>query len=132
MPTMAKLRGQRVRWTRGGLDDLRVYGWTRVTWKYIIAQVGRCLAMLSPVLFGAYLIALQVTYGHIVWDLPWVMVNFLFIGERVISVRKGGWKAVLIAALLFPELCYDGFMSLCYVQGAIQHLRNAEKVWKET
>lgn len=132
MPTVAKLRGQRVRWTRGALDDLRVYGWTRATWKYIMAQVGRCLAMLSPLLFAAYLISLQVTYGHIDWDIPWVLVNFLFIGERVVSVRKGGWKAMLLAATLFPELMYDWFMAMCYVQGAVQHLRNAEKVWKET
>lgn len=132
MPTVAKLRGQRVRWTRGALDDLRVYGWTRVTWKYIMAQVGRCLAMLSPLLFAAYLISLQVTYGRIDWDIPWVMVNFLFIGERIISVRKGGRKAMLLAATLFPELLYDWFMAMCYVQGAVQHLRNAEKVWKET
>ena len=72
MPTVAKLRGQRVRWTRGALDDLRVYGWTKVTWTYIMAQVGRCLAMISPLLFAAYLISLQVTYGRIVWDIPWV------------------------------------------------------------
>ena len=132
MPTLAKLHGQRVRWTRGALDDLRTYGWTKVTRTYILAQVGRCLAMLSPLLFAAYLLSLQLAYGRIVWDLPWVAVNFLFVGERVITVRKAGWKAMAVSALLFPELAYDWFMAACYVQGSVQHLRNTEKVWKET
>src|ERR1035441_6339936 len=33
----------------------------------------------------------------------------LFIGERVITVRKAGWRAMLLSALLLPELAYDWF-----------------------
>ena len=132
MPTLAKLHGQRVRWTRGALDDLQLYGWTKVTRKYIMAQIGRMLSMLSPILFVAYLLSLQLTYGRIVWDLPWVCVNALFIGERVISVRKAGWKATLLSALLLPELAYDWFMAVCYLQGLVQHLRGTTAIWKET
>ncbi len=78
------------------------------------------------------MISLQVTYGRIVSDIPWIAVKFVFVGERVVTVRKAGWKAMLISGLLFPELFYDWFMAACYLQGAVQHLRDAEKVWKET
>jgi biofilm PGA synthesis N-glycosyltransferase PgaC len=132
MPTLAKLRGQRVRWTRGALDDLQDYGMTPITRIYITAQIGRLLSMLSPVLFAAYLISLQLTYGRIAWDLPWVAVNGLFIGERVITVRKAGWRAMLLSALLLPELLYDWFMAACYMQGLVLHLRGTAPVWKET
>jgi hypothetical protein len=36
-----------------------------------------------------------------------------------------------ISGLLFPELFYDWFMAACYLQGAVERLRDAEKVWKE-
>jgi cellulose synthase/poly-beta-1,6-N-acetylglucosamine synthase-like glycosyltransferase len=132
MPTLRKLHGQRVRWTRGALDDLQDYGMTKVTRIYITAQVGRLLSMLSPLLFGAYLLSLQLAYGRIAWDLPWVCVNVLFIGERVITVRQAGWKAMLLSVLLLPELLYDWFMAICYLQGLVLHLRGTAPVWKET
>lgn len=62
MPTVAKLRGQRVRWTRGALDDLKMYGWTKVTRTYTMAQIGRLLAMISPLLFAG---VRDIAAGHL-------------------------------------------------------------------
>jgi biofilm PGA synthesis N-glycosyltransferase PgaC len=132
MPTFSKLWNQRVRWTRGALDDLHVYGITRVTRSYILAQVGRMLAMLSPLLYLSYLLSLQLTYGHITWSIPWVLVNVVFIVERVVTVREEGPKAMLLAALLFPELVYDWFLAVTYLTGLTKHLRGSVAQWKET
>lgn len=132
MPTVGKLWGQRTRWTRGALDDLQLYGVTRVTRGYLAAQVSRMIIMLMPLLYGLYLLSLQETYGRIAWDLPWALVNVLFITERVVTVREEGWRAMLLSALLLPELAYDWFMSASYINGLVKHLSDEAHEWKET
>jgi biofilm PGA synthesis N-glycosyltransferase PgaC len=132
MPTLPKLWGQRVRWTRGALDDLRELGYNKVTRRYFWAQYGRLLAMASPFIYIAYLIALELDYGRIVWQLVWLWVNALALTERIITVRKGGWKAVALAALIVPELAYDWFLAASYLTGLYKHLRSKPAQWKET
>jgi poly-beta-1,6-N-acetyl-D-glucosamine synthase len=132
MHTVPKLWGQRVRWTRGALDDLRELGWSRITAPYILAQYRRLLAMISPFLYVAYLLSLEITFGRIVWELPWLAVNAIVALERTVTVRKGGWKAMLIAALILPEVAYDWFLAATYLTGLVQHLRSTPHQWKET
>jgi cellulose synthase/poly-beta-1,6-N-acetylglucosamine synthase-like glycosyltransferase len=132
MPTVEKLWHQRVRWSRGGLDDLHLYGLTKATRGYAVAQVGRLVALMSPLVYGAYLLSLELTYGHIAWSKPWILINVLFVGERVITVRKAGPRAMLLSALLLPELFYDWFMAAAYLAGLAKHLRGSAHVWNET
>jgi poly-beta-1,6-N-acetyl-D-glucosamine synthase len=132
MPTVTKLWHQRVRWTRGGLDDLYVYGVSPVTRGYVAAHAWRMVAMLSPFLYASYLLALYLTFGHIAWSGPWLLINVLFIAERVITVREEGWRAMAVSALLIPELAYDWFMSAAYLSGLAGHLRGSAPQWRET
>jgi poly-beta-1,6-N-acetyl-D-glucosamine synthase len=132
MPTVKKLWDQRVRWTRGALDDLYVYGVTKTTLPYAIAQVGRIIAMMSPLLYGSYLLALYLQYGRIEWSAPWVLINVLFITERVVTVREEGRRAMLLSALLLPELIYDWFLAATYMSGLVKHLRGSVAHWAET
>ena len=47
-------------------------------------------------------------YGvHLSW--LWTSISVLFIIERVVTVRRAGWKAMLLAFLMLPELIYDLF-----------------------
>ena len=41
----------------------------------------------------------------------------IFVVERVVTVWRGGWKARLLAVLLFPELAYDMFLDAVFVKG---------------
>lgn len=132
MPTLKKLWGQRVRWTEGAKNDLRDLGWNPVTRPYILAQWNRLLAMLSPFVYVAYLLSLELTYGRIVWELPWLTVNAIVAVERVVTVRRGGWKAMALAALILPEMAYDWFLAATYLSGLMRHLRSAKHEWKET
>jgi len=132
MPTFKKLWGQRVRWTRGALDDLRELGYNKVTRRYFWAQWARLFALLSPLIYISYLISLEVQYHTIVWQLFWLWVNALTITERLITVRKGGWKAMLLAALILPELAYDWYLAAAYFTGIYKHLRSKPAEWKET
>ena len=132
MPTISKLWGQRVRWTRGALDDLRELGYNKVTRRYFWQQWGRLIAMLSPFIYIAYLVSLEVQFHDIVWQLAWLWVNALTLTERIVTVRKGGWRAMLLGALIFPELVYDWFLAAAYLTGLYKHLRSKPAQWKET
>jgi poly-beta-1,6-N-acetyl-D-glucosamine synthase len=132
MPNFEKLWGQRVRWTRGALDDLRDLGYNKVTRRYFWAQWGRLFALLSPLIYVSYLVSLEVEYHTIVWQLFWLWVNALTITERLITVRKGGWRAMLLAALILPELAYDWYLAAAYFTGIYEHLRAKPAPWKET
>jgi poly-beta-1,6-N-acetyl-D-glucosamine synthase len=132
MPTVKKLWHQRVRWTRGALDDLYVYDVTPVTRSYIASHAWRMVAMLSPAIYVAYLASLYLTYGHIAWSKPWILINVLFLAERIITVREDGWRAMAWSLLIVPELAYDWFMSAAYLTGLVKHLRGRATQWKET
>jgi biofilm PGA synthesis N-glycosyltransferase PgaC len=97
---------QRTRWQRGALEDLRAYGWTSVTRGYILRQIamGLCVAMFA--LYISYAAWTTSAYGYHTNDF-WLGISFLFVVERVVTVRRAGWQEKLTATLVFPELCYD-------------------------
>lgn len=106
MTSVSAWWNQRTRWQRGALEDLRTYGWTRVTGPYILRQcaMGLCVAMFA--LYLAYSTATITLYGYHT-NAFWIGITGLFIAERVITVRRASWREVTVAALIFPELVYD-------------------------
>jgi hypothetical protein len=52
-----------------------------------------------------------------VWFPFWLGVGAIFVLERVVTVWRGGWRARLLAASLFPELAYDMYLSAVFVKG---------------
>lgn len=114
MPTVKRLWKQRSRWQRGALDDLAVYGFTRVTTPYILRQV---LMGLSVVAFFLCWTLSPYIYTHYGFKFSWFWssISVLFITERVWTVRKAGWKAMLLSLAMLPELCYDFFQHAVWV-----------------
>jgi poly-beta-1,6-N-acetyl-D-glucosamine synthase len=116
---------QRTRWQRGALEDLRAYGWTSVTRGYILRQVamGLCVAMFA--LYIAYAAWTTTAYGYHTNDF-WLGISSLFVAERVVTVRRAGWREKLTATLIFPELCYDALQHAVWlwcVAGALLRTR---------
>ena len=56
-----------------------------------------------------------------IWFPFWVIVGLIFVAERVITVWRGGWKARLLAAALFPELAYDVFLAGCVCEVSVRY-----------
>jgi cellulose synthase/poly-beta-1,6-N-acetylglucosamine synthase-like glycosyltransferase len=108
MPTLPKLWRQRTRWQRGALEDLRSYGLTRVTSPYIFRQFVMGLSVAVFLLWWVSAPGIIAEYGiHFSW--LWTGISVLFVIERVVTVRRAGWKAMLLAFLMLPELIYDLF-----------------------
>lgn len=129
MPTVRALITQRVRWQRGMLDSLRLYGlrwWNVGNW---LRQFG---IYTSSLLVPLYLITLIVSWfliGFVAWDPRWLPITAVFVLERVVTVRRQGWWALLTAAALLPEWCYEQVRSFAYWRALAQTVRGTDRVW---
>ncbi|NEM06286.1 glycosyltransferase family 2 protein [Geodermatophilus normandii] len=129
MPTWRDLWKQRMRWQRGALENLRHYGLTRVTVRYWGQQVGIGLGVLA---FQAYLlltVLVLVRDGAPRLDPFWAAVGLVFLAERLVTVRRGGPRALALAAPLVVELVYDLFIQAVFVRSLADVVRRREATW---
>lgn len=128
MPNRRALHRQRVRWYRGALDNLRVYGWTPVTRRYWGQQV---MLALGSLVMSLYLLVttVAVSTGSLQFSWFWTAVGFLFALERVVTAWSTGWKGRALAVLLLPELAYDLHLQWAFIRAVIAHLRGEQAAW---
>ena len=128
MGTMKDLQAQRIRWYRGALDNLRAYGWTSVTRRYIMQQI---MLTLSVIGFASYLLVMNADtiLGQLGWSPLWLGVGVLFALERVRGVWRMGWFARVMAISLLPEMVYALSLQVAYVRGVWRHLRGGDPTW---
>ena len=65
-----------------------------------------------------------------IWFPFWLGVGLLFAVERMITAWKGGWRARLVAVLIFPELVYDCFLNLAFLRGVFEIAFGRSATWK--
>ncbi|MEV4544709.1 Glycosyltransferase, catalytic subunit of cellulose synthase and poly-beta-1,6-N-acetylglucosamine synthase [Micromonospora echinaurantiaca] len=129
MPTVQALITQRVRWQRGMLDSLRLYGlrwWNVGNW---LRQLGIYTSSLLVPLYVITLIVSWFLMGFVAWDPRWLPITAVFVLERVVTVRRQGWWALLTAAALLPEWCYEQVRSFAYWRALAQTVCGTDRVW---
>lgn len=132
MTTLPKLWHQRLRWQRGALENLRDYGWTKVTARYFVQQFLMGFGALSFLLYLVFMACTLSTYGWPGLSPFWTAIGAIFVLEKVVSVRRAGRRAVLIAALMVPEMLYDLFQHAVYFTSLWGLLRRSEEKWVAT
>ncbi len=118
MTTWRDLWHQRLRWQRGALENLRAYGLTRVTAPYVAKQAAMYAGILAVTLF-LLATALFAATGEL--GPPrgfWLAVTALFVVERVVTVRRRGRRAMLLAAPVVVEFGYDLFQQAVFLRAA--------------
>jgi len=75
------------------------------------------------------LIYTLVAHGTIAWPLFWIAVTAFVVFERTWSVRRGGWRAVGLSALVVPEATYDLFLHAVYLKAGIDSATGARETW---
>lgn len=130
MPSWASLFRQRRRWQRGALENLLAHGVNLHTAPYAIRQV---LTYSGVVFLPFYLYTLTVallTHSGIDFLQPlWAGVAILYVAEQTFSVRKGGWRALLVSLAVLPELLYTVFLHVVYVISAFGALFATDENW---
>jgi len=132
MPTWRKLWLQRIRWMQGGVEDLRRYGWTRVTVPFHVRRAWILFGLAAMWLFYATVLATWASAGTVVTSLPWALLTLVFIADRVGGVRAQGTRSMLLAALLVPEMIYNMFAQVVYVTALYKAFRGGPSIWHET
>jgi cellulose synthase/poly-beta-1,6-N-acetylglucosamine synthase-like glycosyltransferase len=122
MPTWGALWTQRMRWQKGTLGDLSAYGLTKVTRWYWLRQAGLYGGFaVSFACLGIMIASLVTAPGISVgWTVGILSVTLV---ERTVTVRRGGWRAMLLAAVILPEAYYSlwqGWLFFCAAYAAIQ------------
>ncbi|WP_217178776.1 glycosyltransferase [Streptomyces sp. AC495_CC817] len=130
MPTWKMLWAQRLRWQRGALENLGEYGLTPQTLRYWAQQISIGYGVLALFSYFALMILMLLAMDTWVWFPFWLGVGILFSIERMITAWKGGWRARLVAALVFPELVYDCFLNLAFLRGVFEIAFGRSATWK--
>lgn len=132
MPNLRLLWRQRLRWQRGALENIGAYGITRQTFRYWAQQLGIGYSVIALGTFFLLIFITVLSVDRWIWFPFWLGIGLLFVVERVVSVWRGGWRARLLAATLFPELLFDMFLNLVYVKGVIDITLGKNAAWGNT
>lgn len=130
MPSWRTLWNQRLRWQRGALENIGAYGLTSSTMRYWAQQLGIGYGVIALSAYLGLILITIVALQEWVWFPFWLGLGLLFTAERVITVWKGGWRARLLAATLFPELVFDMVLNIIYVKGIIDISVGRQAAWK--
>ena len=129
MPTVRALQDQRIRWYRGALDNLRTYGWTPVTRRYLRQQVMLAIGVVAMALYLTLMVA-DTLLGQLGFHPFWAVVGALFALERLVTAWHAGRRGRLLALLLVPELVYDVLLQVAFVRAVAAALRRSAAVWR--
>jgi cellulose synthase/poly-beta-1,6-N-acetylglucosamine synthase-like glycosyltransferase len=130
MPTWRALWAQRLRWQRGALENLGEYGVLPQTFRYWAQQLGIGYGALALSSYLVLIVLMAVSLDSWVWFPFWLGLGVIFSIERMVSVWKGGWRARLLSAALFPELVYAMFLNVVYVRGVLDITVGSQARWK--
>lgn len=130
MPSWRMLWAQRLRWQRGALENLGAYGLTPQTLRYWSQQVAIGYGVLALFSYFALILLMIFAMDTWVWFPFWLAIGFVFALERTVTAWRGGWRARVVALLIFPELIYDCFLDLAFLKGVFEIAFGRRAAWK--
>ena len=131
MPTWRYLFKQRLRWQRGALENIGMYGLTPGTFRYWGQQLGIGYGVLALNSFVAMMIITFLALDRWIWYPFWLGLGAIFVAERVYTVWESGWKARFLAASLIPELVYEFFLQCVFVKSLVDISVGRTATWGE-
>jgi biofilm PGA synthesis N-glycosyltransferase PgaC len=128
MTTWESWVAQRLRWQRGTLDTLAMYGWvphTRKAWVIQLWTYLRSVVPLLTVLFWAY----ALLFESVTFQLAWLAILPVFVLDQVVTAWRSGARGRVYAAALVPMWVYDCAQLWVYWQALLRSLRSSEATW---
>lgn len=130
MGTWGELWTQRLRWQRGALDNLRHYGWTKVTRRYAAKQIAMYLGGVFSLLYLTLLAVTVALHHGVELNLFWTSLTVVFVTEKLITIWPGSsWRQRVVALTLLPELAYDGFQWIVFLKAGAMSVRRTNQAW---
>jgi len=129
MTTWGDLWRQRLRWHRGALENIGVYGFTRATAMYWGQQVALAYGAIA---LNSYLLLLGITLlaaDSVRWSPFWLTIGLVFFVERLVTVWRVGPAGRAVAAPIVLELAYAEFLQACFVTSLVQIVLGRKAGW---
>jgi cellulose synthase/poly-beta-1,6-N-acetylglucosamine synthase-like glycosyltransferase len=126
--TWSALFQQRERWGRGYWETLRYFRFHRFTaWPWLLQMWW----FISTACFFVFL-GLEGAQHHAPRATTWLaVVTSVMIFTAMVTVRKAGFKAVLIAVLVLPEMTYTWVINFATIWGIGKNLLRKEMQWAD-
>lgn len=128
MPTFDMLSTQRLRWYRGALESLWLYGWSKLTQRI---WLGVGFTFFASVLFPVSVFVLVLSY--VAWGTKpewYFAVLFpLFLLESVVVARRVSPRASFFAWSFVPLWLYDNLLFVLYWRALFKAVRSDQRVW---
>ncbi len=129
MPTWRELANQRLRWKRGALENLADYGWTPITRRYWGRQLLSFLGVLVTFVYLVTILWSLVAEGGVNLQPFWLAVTYVFMLERMITVRSRGRAQMLLASVIVVEMIYDVFLQAVQARAFLDSALSRERKW---
>lgn len=130
MQTLRNLYTQRRRWQRGALENLMTHGLHPYTAPYIAKQIAAYVAIMFLSLYVSTLTIQLIRGGdHGLFPPFWVAVAILYVVEQTWSVRRGGWRGVVLSALVVPEIIYSMFLDVVFLVSIAGLVKARQEIW---
>lgn len=131
MPTVKMLWSQRLRWQRGTLETLRLYGLSRLTWRMYVIQLWTYLISLAmPFMIALWLITVYALHTGL--EIRWwifLLLPLSAIEQLVTTLRLREWKATALAMTILTVWLYDNLRVLIYWHALVKLLKRTEFAW---
>jgi poly-beta-1,6-N-acetyl-D-glucosamine synthase len=128
MPTLHDLSLQRIRWQRGAIESLQLYGWSKLTRK---TWLGVGFTYVQSLILP--LIVTLLVVGFVLWgaqpDLRWLALMPLFLVEHVINARRVGGRTRFLPFYFFPLWFYENLMFVFAWRALFQLQRGTSRTW---
>ena len=131
MPTVSMLWSQRLRWQRGTLETLRLYGLGKTTWRLYLTQVYTyAMSLATPLMIALWTISVFALHSGLQFSM-WILLLLPLsaIEQFIATLRLREWKASLTATTILTLWMYDNMKSVIYWHALIKLLRRTEFEW---
>jgi len=120
---------QRIRWRRGAFENLKDYGWTKVTFPYMVKTCWTGFVTVVTMMYVvAVLVSLVVGMSSFAFNPLWLGIFGLYIFERYWTVRNRK-SGALVATAIVPEMIYDNFQQFIFFIAFWKFIGKRDEVW---
>ena len=128
MPTLRMLLAQRIRWSRGTVDEWRRYGWCHATWLSITGVILSLPETGYQVLLGAMLVRAFISHSATI-DYRFLPLAAIWAAYQGLSVRHLGWKLVMFEMALVPEAIFNLIRSYWLMRSVLASYLGGTRAW---
>ena len=128
MPTLRMLLAQRIRWSRGTVDEWRRYGWCHATWLSITGVILTLPETGYEAALGTILVRAVMSHGAAA-DYRLLPAAAIWAAYQGLAVRHLGWKVVLFEMVLVPEAIFNLVRNYWLIRSVLASYLGGARAW---